>query len=71
MFRSRSAGRASSDSSALELADGWGVDDGAALVFADGALTEIIASRPHARAYRVERQGSGASERQLDTRYLG
>jgi dipeptidase E len=53
------------------LADGWGVDEGAALVFADGALTEVIASRPHARAYRVERQSSAASERQLDTRYLG
>lgn len=53
------------------LGDGWSVDDGAALVFADGALTEVIASRPHARAYRVERQGSGARERQLETRYLG
>jgi len=53
------------------LGDGWSVDDGAALVFADGALTEVIASRPHARAYRVERQGSGAGERQLETRYLG
>ncbi len=52
------------------LADGWGADDGAALVFADGTLTEVIASRPHARAYRVERKGGGASERQLETRYL-
>jgi hypothetical protein len=41
------------------------------LVFADGALNEVIASPPHARAYRVERQGSGASERQLETLYLG
>ena len=54
-----------------ELADGWGVDNSAALVFADGALTEVIASRPQARAYRVEREGSSAIERALDTRYLG
>ncbi len=55
-----------------ELADGWGADDGAALVFAGTALEEVVASRPHATAVRVERTaGGGAEERRLPARYLG
>jgi dipeptidase E len=55
-----------------ELADGWAADDGAALVFAGEELEEVVASRPHAAAYRVERTaGDGVSERALSARYLG
>jgi dipeptidase E len=55
-----------------ELADGWGADDGAALVFAGTELEEVVASRPHAGAVRVERTaGGGAEERRLAARYLG
>jgi dipeptidase E len=55
-----------------ELADGWAADDGAALVFAGTELEEVVASRPDARAYRVERTADGgATERALPARYLG
>jgi dipeptidase E len=54
-----------------ELADGWAADDGAALVFAGAELEEVVTSRPHARAYRVERSGDGVIERPLPGRYLG
>lgn len=57
---------------AAELADGWGADDGAALVFAGTQLEEVVASRPHASAVRVERTaGGGVDERRLEARYLG
>jgi dipeptidase E len=47
---------------------GWAADDGAALRFtADGAFAEGVASRPRARAYRVE----PGAEIPLPTRYLG
>jgi peptidase E len=47
---------------------GWAADDGAALRFpADGAFAEAVASRPRARAYRVE----PGAETPLPTRYLG
>ncbi len=53
-----------------ELVDGWAADDGAALVFAGTELEEVVASRPHAGAYRVERTaGDGVNERRLPTRY--
>jgi dipeptidase E len=32
---------------------GYAADDGAAPVFADGVLEEVVTSRPGARAYRV------------------
>jgi dipeptidase E len=49
----------------------WVVDDGAALCFADGALVEIVTSRPAAGAGRVERAGDRAVTRALPVRYLG
>ncbi len=49
------------------LPPGYGVDDGAALHFVDGELREVVASRPQARAYRVEATGETA----LPARYLG
>jgi dipeptidase E len=51
---------------------GYGVDDGAALVFRDRELIEVVASRDGAAAYRVEPDGvGGATETPLPTRYLG
>jgi dipeptidase E len=54
-----------------ELADGWAADDGAALVFCGTELEEVVASRPDAAGYRVERSADGVRERRLPTRYLG
>jgi dipeptidase E len=55
-----------------ELSDGWAADDGAALVFEGRDLVEVVASRPRARAYRVERTADGGvRERALPARYLG
>ncbi|MFY0407586.1 Type 1 glutamine amidotransferase-like domain-containing protein [Solicola sp. PLA-1-18] len=57
------------------IADGFGdghaADDGAALLFVDGVLDEVVASRPDARAYRVERGADGVTSTPLPTRYLG
>jgi hypothetical protein len=47
------------------------VDDGAALHIVDGALAEVVSSRPEARAYRVERDGSGAREAVIVPDFLG
>jgi dipeptidase E len=55
-----------------ELPDGWAADDGAALVFDGPELAEVVASRPQAGAFRVERTPNGeARERALTARYLG
>jgi peptidase E len=54
-----------------ELPGGWAADDGAAIVFAGQTLTEVVASRPDARAYRVERSELGLTETGLTARYLG
>jgi peptidase E len=54
-----------------ELSDGWAADDGAALVFAGETLEEVVSSRPHVAAYRVEKVGTGVTERRLPVRYLG
>jgi dipeptidase E len=53
------------------LRDGWAADDGAALVFAGTELEEVVASRPGAAAYRVERTADGVDERRVEARYLG
>ena len=54
------------------LPAGHAADDGAALLFRDGILEEVVASRPMARGYRVERGPDGAAiETELPTRYLG
>ena len=51
---------------------GYAADDGAALVFHGTDLNEVVASRPNARGYRVERAPSGdAVETELPTRFLG
>jgi peptidase E len=53
------------------LADGYAVDDGCALLFRDGVLTDAVSSRPGAGAHRVERRGDRATEDALEVRYLG
>jgi peptidase E len=54
------------------LPAGYAADDGAALIFRDRTLDEVVASRPAARAYRVEPGPDGtAIETELPTRYLG
>jgi peptidase E len=54
------------------LPAGYAADDGAALVFHGTELAEVVASRPDARAYRVERGPDGqAIETPLPARYLG
>jgi dipeptidase E len=55
-----------------DLRPGWAADDGAALVFRGTELHEVVASRPAARAYRVEpAEGGAATPTALPTRYLG
>jgi hypothetical protein len=50
------------------LPGGIACDDGAAAHFTDETLTELIADRPGAYAYRVD---PGVTETRLDTRFLG
>jgi dipeptidase E len=53
------------------LPAGFAVDDGAALVFRDRELVEVVTSSPDAGAWRVEPDGRGGStEVALPTRYL-
>jgi dipeptidase E len=50
---------------------GFAAEDGAALRFVGDELVEVVASRPEARAYKLERRGSQILETRLATRYLG
>lgn len=52
------------------LPDGYAADDGVALHFINGTLAKIVSSRPHAKAYRVERQDEGVQETVLEPTYL-
>ena len=53
------------------LPDGLAIDDGAAAVIDGDALVEVVAERPGATAYRVERDGAdGVTEVQLPARML-
>ena len=52
------------------LPAGYGVDDGAALVFRGTTLAEVVSARPGAAACRVEREGDGVRETALDARRL-
>jgi peptidase E len=49
---------------------GWGADDGAALLFYGARLAEVVASRPHARAYHVARTAEGVIEDPVEPRQL-
>jgi peptidase E len=50
---------------------GYAAEDGAALRFVGDELVEVIASRPEARAYKLELRGCQILETRLATRYLG
>ena len=50
---------------------GYAAEDGAALHFVDTELSRVVASRPEARAYRLERRGPRVMETRLATRHLG
>jgi dipeptidase E len=54
-----------------ELPGGYAADDGAALVFEDAELREVVASQPNAAAYRVELEAGRVVETRLPARYLG
>ena len=49
---------------------GWGVDDGAGLLFRGTRLAEVVASRPNARAYRVHAVDGAAVEEAIEPRLL-
>ena len=51
-----------------DLALGERADDGAALVFRERTLQEVVAARPHARAYEVDDAGERALEARRATR---
>jgi peptidase E len=50
---------------------GWGVDDGAALIFEGTEMTGAIGARPGARAWRIERDGAEVVEMPVPARLLG
>jgi len=52
------------------LPGGYAVDEYAAVRFVDGVAVEAVAERPGRPAFRVERDGAGATETPLDVRRL-
>lgn len=56
---------------AAGMRSGYAADDGAALHFHGTELREAVASRPEARAYRVEAFDAEVRETPLPTRFLG
>lgn len=53
------------------ISDGYATDDGVGLHFIGEQLDKIVSSRPHAKAYRLERRGEGVTEITLEPTYLG
>ena len=53
------------------MAPAYAADDGAALHFVGDEVAQVVASRPEARAYRVELRHGHVVTTQLATRYLG
>jgi len=52
------------------LPAGWAADDGVALHFVGGELVDVVADRESVYAWRVEREGAGATETMLEPRRL-
>ncbi len=50
---------------------GFAASDGAALHFVGDGLHRAVGSRPHAKAYRVEKVGRQVVEVPLEVHYLG
>ncbi len=53
------------------LKSGYAADDGAALHFIDVELHNVVSSRKHALAYRVEKKDGAIQETPISTKYLG
>ena len=53
------------------MASTYAADDGAALHFVGEEMAQVVASRPGARAYRIEAHRGHVVTTQLATRYLG
>ena len=53
------------------MSPAYAADDGAALHFVGDDVAQVVASRPSARAYRVELRHGHVVTTQLATRYLG
>ncbi len=53
------------------IGEGFGVEDGAALHFADSQLIRVVTSRPTANAYRVRKVRNKIVEEHLEKIYLG
>jgi peptidase E len=54
-----------------DMLPGVAIDDGAAIHLVEGAIHRVVASRPHARAYRVGVRAGSVHEEPLETEYLG
>ncbi|WP_052659348.1 hypothetical protein [Bacillus alveayuensis] len=52
------------------MKDGFAADDGAALHFINGKLVRAVSSRPHAKAYFVQKTSQGIEEITVETIYL-
>ena len=63
--------RAFLDCVADGMPDGWGVDDGAALLFEGTDLTAAVAGEQGPRAWRIEREGPEVAESAVAVRVLG
>lgn len=50
---------------------GYAADDGCGLLFEDGQLTDVVASRPGADGYRVHVTAAGVTETPLEATFLG
>lgn len=54
-----------------EISPGYAMDDGAALHFRNGDVVRVVASRPQARAYRLEVVNGVVMEEPLQADYIG
>ena len=55
-----------------KLPSGFGIDDGAAILFQEQQIVEVVASKPKAKAYKVEiKENKQVIEESLETRFLG
>ncbi len=50
---------------------GYAADDGCGLLFEDGVLADVVASRPGAHGHLVTARGEGLTETRLESRLLG
>jgi peptidase E len=53
-----------------EISPGYAIDDGAALHFGDEGVIRVVASRPDAKAYRLDVLNEAAIEEPLTRRYI-